>query len=220
MEVKMLKTTKKSKAATTANPNTLDFARKEGESPQDSYGRNVILTIHGNAITIHAFSAKYGEDLPLMGIVNALRDQAERIHGGDLNRMESILISQAHTLDAIFNNLAHRAALCMAGNLDTTDTYLRLALKAQSQCRTTLETLTAIKNPPIIYAKQANFAAGPQQVNNGAPAQAGKNKKSPNELLEQKPYEWLDSGEKGAAGSANSEVEAMEPIKRAEIARG
>lgn len=34
--------------------------------------------------------------------------------------------------------------------------------KAQSQCRATLETLAAIKNPPVIYAKQANISNGPQ----------------------------------------------------------
>jgi hypothetical protein len=43
--------------------------------------------------------------------------------------------------------------------------------KAQNQCRMTLETLSTIKNPPVVYAKQANIAHGPQQVNNGtAPA--------------------------------------------------
>ena len=38
---------------------------------------------------------------------------------------------------------------------------MKLALKAQNQCRMTLETLAAIKNPPVIYARQANFANGP-----------------------------------------------------------
>ena len=45
---------------------------------------------------------------------------------------------------------------------------MKLALRAQSQCRATLETLAAIKNPPVIYAKQANVTSGPQQINNGA----------------------------------------------------
>jgi hypothetical protein len=40
-----------------------------------------------------------------------------------------------------------------------------LALKAQSQCRATLETLTTIKSPPVLFAKQENIAAGPEQVN-------------------------------------------------------
>jgi hypothetical protein len=56
---------------------------------------------------------------------------------------------------------------------------MRLALKAQSQCRATLEALANIKNPPVVIARQANFAAGPQQVNNSvnraARAHAGEN---------------------------------------------
>jgi hypothetical protein len=30
----------------------------------------------------------------------------------------------------------------------------------------TLETLATIKNPPVVFARQANIAQGPQQVNN------------------------------------------------------
>jgi len=44
---------------------------------------------------------------------------------------------------------------------------MRLALRAQSQCRATLETLAVIKNPTTVaYVRQANIANGPQQVNN------------------------------------------------------
>ncbi len=53
--------------------------------------------------------------------------------------------------------------------LDATDRYMRLALKAQAQCRATLETLAKIKNPPTLFAQQANIAHGPQQVNNNPP---------------------------------------------------
>jgi hypothetical protein len=39
-------------------------------------------------------------------------------------------------------------------------TYLRLGLKAQSQCRATLETLAAIKNPrPVAFVQQANYCS-------------------------------------------------------------
>ena len=53
--------------------------------------------------------------------------------------------------------------------------YLRLALKAQSQCRATLATLAAVKNPqPVAFVRQANIAHGPQQVNNAAAAEASR----------------------------------------------
>ena len=51
-------------------------------------------------------------------------------------------------------------------SFDTGKAYLGLALKAQGQCRMTLETLGNIVNPPAVFAKQANFTTGPQQVNN------------------------------------------------------
>jgi hypothetical protein len=119
-----------------------------------------------------------------------------------------LLMTQAHSLDSIFNELARRAALNMGEYLNATEHYLRLALKAQSQCRATLETLAAIKNPPMIYAKQANIANGPQQVNNGtSPARAGeKNAIEPNELLEQQHEQRLDTGAQGAAIGADSSM--------------
>jgi hypothetical protein len=73
---------------------------------------------------------------------------------------------------------------------------MRLALKAQSQCRATLETLATVKNPPVLFAKQANIANGPQQVNNGTPAPgpapAGKVETISNELMEAQGAERLD----------------------------
>ena len=45
---------------------------------------------------------------------------------------------------------------------------LRSDLKAQAQCRATLEALAEIKNPhPVAFVKQANISSGHQQVNNG-----------------------------------------------------
>lgn len=77
---------------------------------------------------------------------------------------------------------------------------MKLGLRAQNQCRMTLETLAAIKNPPVVYAKLANInqGSGNQQVNNDTPApdnpnashahatmhtHAGKTLNQPNELL-------------------------------------
>ncbi len=52
-------------------------------------------------------------------------------------------------------------------NPETVERYMKLALKAQSQCRSTLQAISKIKNPMIVgYVRQANVAYGPQQVNN------------------------------------------------------
>ena len=48
------------------------------------------------------------------------------------------------------------------------EAYMRIGMKAQNQCRMTLETLATIKNPPVVIARQANINnGGRQQVNNG-----------------------------------------------------
>jgi hypothetical protein len=70
-----------------------------------------------------------------------------------------MLTAQAHTLDAIFNPLARIASSNLnGGSLETVHTVMRLALKAQSQSRSTIKTLAEIKNPShVAFVKQANI---------------------------------------------------------------
>jgi hypothetical protein len=91
------------------------------------------------------------------------------ICNNDLRSCEAVLYGQAHALQAIFVELARQAAFQVKGEgwFPNYEAHMRLALKAQSNCRATLETLAAMKNPPVVVARQANIAQGPQQVNNG-----------------------------------------------------
>jgi hypothetical protein len=101
----------------------------------------------------------------------------------------------------------------MGEYMQAAETYMRLALKAQAQCRATLETLGSIKNPPVIYARQANIANGPQQVNNGCAApRASEPASSPNELLETEHGKRLEPGTTGAAISGDPALEALGAI--------
>jgi hypothetical protein len=142
-------------------------------------------------------------------LASELAKQIGEVNNGDMKRPEAMLLAQAHTLDELFNNLARRAK--NQEYLSNFETYLRLALKAQTQCRATLETLAAIKNPPIVYAKQANFANGHQQVNNGiTPSHTGETKNQQNELLTELPDETLDAGRTGAAIEADKAMAAVD----------
>lgn len=156
---------------------------------------------------------------PLTESLDALTAQIKEVRSGKLGSAERMLVAQANTLDAIFNELARRAALNMGEYLNATDRYLRLALKAQSQCRATLETLAAIKNPPVIYARQANIANGPQQINNGTPPAhvGGENTIEPNKLLEHTHGQRLDTGTTGAAICADTAMATMGEIDGAEV---
>jgi hypothetical protein len=158
------------------------------------------------AITIQQLSPLHDVN----ALTKILAQQTSEIEKGNMSRPEAMLMSQAHTLDELFNNLIRRAALNMGEYLQASETYFRLALKAQSQCRATLETLSAIKNPPVIFAKQANISAGHQQINNTIPEpRTENNKKQQNELLTEIPNATLDTRRKVEAIPVNSELEAL-----------
>ena len=88
---------------------------------------------------------------------------------------------------------------------------MRLALKAQAQCRATIETLAALKNPPIVIARQANISNGPQQVNNGpAVPRADDSSNQPNELLETDHGKRLDTGAAATPVASDPAMVAVE----------
>jgi len=192
--------------------NTLHIVGKPDESPADALASTALRPSIGAAITAKAFGAKYGDKLEIDALITALSDQAKAAQQGDLKRAEAMLMIQAHTLDAIFNELARRAALNMGEYLGAMETYLRIALKAQSQCRTTLETLAAIKNPaPVAFVHQANIAAGPQQVNNGVsePARARETISTPNQLSDNANELRTDTGASQPAGRGDPQMETL-----------
>ena len=95
---------------------------------------------------------------------------------------------------------------------------MRLAFKAQSQCRATIETLALVKNPPAVaFVKQANIAAGHQQVNNAAAARG--NQFPANKVLESH-EQRLEHRTAQEAGFSNPKVATLEPVNRTKDATG
>ena len=141
-------------------------------------------------------------------LTTILGQQTADVIDGSMVRPESMLLAQAHTLDALFNSLVMKG-------LDQTHTphyeaFMKLAFKAQSQCRSTLQSLSDIKNPSVVYAKQANINNGNQQINNGVTApRTQENKNYSNELLEHTHGKRLDTRAKSETIGAYSELEAL-----------
>lgn len=106
------------------------------------------------------------DEATITDIMMNLFDDNDRLMKGKnpLALAERTLQAQATALNQMFVALASRAT--NQEYVKNFEVYMRLALKAQSQCRATLETLATIKNPPVVFAKQANIAQN-QQVNNG-----------------------------------------------------
>jgi hypothetical protein len=142
-------------------------------------------------------------------LTKILGQQTADVIDGSMVRPEAMLLSQAHTLDALFNSLIMKG-------LDQTHTphyeaFMKLAFKAQSQCRSTLQALSDIKNPSVVYAKQANITNGNQQINNGVTApRTQENKIYSNELLTEIPNATLDTRRTGETIPVNSELAAVE----------
>ena len=167
-----------------------------------------------NAAAIaQAFSIQ-GE-LDLAELIRELGNRCQEVHDGSLRRAENMLISQAHSLDAMFANLARRAIA--QERLQQYEAHMKLALRAQNQCRATLETLAALKNPQVVFAKQANFANGPQQVNNevSSPPQARGIENKPNELLELDYEQRLGARTTCSASGSNQTMATVEAVHRA-----
>lgn len=216
----------RSKAGATApavtKGNALEVPAQPGESNDNAMARLAVAGVAGNARSMVQFSAATFGELSLTGCVQALKSTAEDMNEGDLGAAVTMLAAQAVALNAMFGELARRANLNMGEHLGATETYMRLAMRAQGQCRATLETLAAIKNPPVVFARQANINnGGQQQVNNGAAgapsvtdARAGETPAAPTELLEAGHGAWMDTGATGATGRADPPVEAVGTLHR------
>ena len=205
----------KRKPSKKPNSNQIEVYVEPDEKPGMGLARGVLRPTVQAAVTLKAYDKSYG-DLDLNRLIDALSEQTKASNDGDMRRAEAMLTTQAHTLDAIFNNLAQKAI--RAEYINQFDTYLKLGLRAQSQCRATWEALSAIKNPPVMgYVKQANIAHGPQQVNNTPDTpRARENQNSENKLMEQKDGERLDTGTTGKTSETDSAMATVGEVDGAE----
>ena len=206
------------------NPDAFEILKSEDTQSQAlaKLATNSVLS----AVTLKRYS-NAGDDLEVADLVTEMRKAGGEVVAGDMGRVERMLVNQAITLDAIFNNMAQRSG--KQDSFKGIEVLMRLALKAQAQARSTAEALALLKNP-MPYIKQANMTTGPQQVNNtyaGTPshsgiqsggtlehsaraqAGAGNSQSEPNKLLEADHGQRLDIGAQAAAGRANQKLETV-----------
>ncbi|MEO8679657.1 MAG: hypothetical protein ABI665_11460 [Vicinamibacterales bacterium] len=170
-----------------------------------------------NAIVGLAFSTKLGE-LDLTECFARMLRTATSTASGDTKEQQVILAGQVVSMNAIYTDLATIARNNLTSNLDVFERLMRLASKAQSNCRATAETLAAMQNPPTVFARQANIVNGPQQINNGPAnrvrlARARKSEPGPNELLEAH-GERLDNRETSSTSGGDSTLAPVAAIDR------
>ena len=177
-----------------------------------------------NAVTALRFFDPNGCRPDLNGAVQVVTNAAAAIQANDMRGAEAILSGQAIALNAMFVELTRRGSLNISQNLEAAQIYLRLALKCQSQSRATLETLGALKNPAVVFARPANFSnGGPQQVvNNGLALRAGEIVSAPTEQISAQPAaledlsgSQMDSGAESSTGRADPWLATVGALNRA-----
>ena len=202
------------------DPETLTVNCNEserGDSREEINSKLVIDPSLQAACTLRKLSADTAGQIDLTRSMKLAIERAERVNKGNLSELEDMLTNQASTLDVVFNTLARRSALNMGEYMGAAETYMKLALRAQAQCRSTIEALAEIKNPkPVFVSGQTNISNGHQQVNNSP--RAAENQNAPNEQSEDAGHELHQNrGTQAIAGRKNPTLETMGAINRTKV---
>ena len=195
----------------------------------------MLASAHG-AIGMEAWGKIFMGEVDLGELIRSVRDKIKLVtEEGDQKPIEAMLMGQAMMLQTLATALIRKASF--QDKLLQFQVNLNLGLKAQAQCRATLQTLAEIKNPrtAVAFVKQQNIASGHQQVNNGV-AQTGAQAGSPatvshahtenqqalrNELLGvDDATPWMDTGAQGASGRDDSDMATVGAQHRSKDARG
>lgn len=213
------KRAQKGKSSERPNPAVLRLGLK----PEQDADKEIAETLSQPEVRAASVIQQFdGETIDFTFMADELRRQTATIQSGDMSRPEAMLAAQAHTLDALFSNLAKRAQSNMvAGYGDATERYLRLALKAQAQSVRTIEALAELKYPKTIsFIGQANIANGHQQINNTRLLQAGEKQTEQTKLSTGGNNELLpNTRAQSNAGSLNQTMEAVGALHRTKNAK-
>jgi len=187
-------------------PQVLEIKRGKDQSKEEALAEFKSKSEYLSTAVIESFGVGIGDDFNFPSTIKTLEKTIQQIKSGDLSKIEEMYISQAMALEVMFTSLARRAKA--QEKLLQYETHMRFALKAQNQCRATLQALVQLKQPSnTTFVKQANIAQGHQQVNN----LAEKNITPQNELLEES-YAQLDTGTTTTPTGIDTTLEALGKI--------
>jgi hypothetical protein len=138
------------------------------ETGAQAMARKLLEPQFRHALSASSYASKaLGSNIERPGImdfVDHVQKATGKAEAGDLAIASRLLASQAITLDAMFTELARRAALNMAEYINAAECYGRMALKAQSNCRATLEALAKLHQPREQTVRHVHVNDGGQAV--------------------------------------------------------
>ena len=144
----------------------LKLAEEEGTPHAKALARVTFdpLARHESLASAFASSAFGNRRAPLVDRLEVLDEELAKAANGNLNLASRILASQAVSLDVLFTEMARRSGNNMGQYPDAADRYMRLALKAQSNCRATLEALAKLHQPREQTVRHVHVNDGGQAV--------------------------------------------------------
>ena len=155
----------------------LRIAEQPGVSQERRLASILINPAVHSAATCVTFGTSAFGKTEITETLEEVVETIDKVRKGDLSGPEATLVSQAHSLNAIFSEFARRSALNMGEYIEACEKYMKLALKAQAQCRATIETLAAIKNPPVLFAKPSQHLKRPSAGEQWSSASRGRKQK-------------------------------------------
>src|SRR5690554_5856493 len=122
---------------------TLKVPIVEGKSRSRQLTEAALCPMTRNGTIVGFVGGKHfgGEPPSLNDTIEVMANACEKVRGNDLGDQKDILTSQAMALDTMFTILVSRSEANIEHHLNAAERFMRLALKAQTQCRTTIEAL-------------------------------------------------------------------------------
>lgn len=147
---------------------SLVVEQKPDQTPAQAMAGKLLGPHVRNALTASIFARNMvGDDVEKPGLqdyVSYVQSVTAKAGSGDLAIASRLMASQALTMDAMFTELARRAAINMGEYVNAAESYGRLALKAQSNCRATIEALAKLHQPREQTVRHVHVAEGGQAV--------------------------------------------------------
>ena len=148
--------------------NALRVQKRDNEGTGLATARTILGPDFRHAVTTsQVLKPQFGkmDGAPGFGdYADAIRLQGDGATKGEIDFASRTLAAQAMTLDTIFTEMARRMALNMTEYLGATETYARIALKAQAQSRATLEVIAKLHQPREQTVRHVHVNEGGQAV--------------------------------------------------------
>lgn len=134
-------------------------------SNEDAVARLVHMPHYRNAAAGGSFgSSSAGMPSDSVASTRIVTEQCAKTRAGNMGLPSDILTAQAMTLDAVFTEMLKRSGANIGEYPEAAERYMRMAMKAQAQCRTSIEALSKMHQPREQVVRHVHVYEGGQAV--------------------------------------------------------